>query len=417
MNQDIHLIWQEIMGDLTSPQALWQLAIVLGAIALAWIMHVHLQRQVARGHVNPLYKLLLGGFDRLFIPFTAFVMTTIARFALEGYIHISMLLLAMRMMMALVIIRLVVYLLRYVFMPSRWLSGFEKVITWTLWGLVALQLSGYLKSIVNLMADIKFSLGKQELNLWLLLQSGIVIAATIFTALWLSRMMENKVMRSESISANWRAILVKLIRILAIFVAVLIALSAVGLDLTMLSVFSGALGVGLGFGLQKIASNYVSGFIILMDKSMHIGDIITVDKHLGVIKELRSRYMVLDKWDGTSVIIPNESLITNAVVNHSLQFEYIRAHIVFTIPYETDLDALKKIALSAAKKQKRVLPEPAPSFLIKRFVEHGIECELGVYVSTPQLGVGAVKSALYWEVWQGSQTLGIVLAKQEKLEE
>ncbi len=417
MNQDIQLLWREILGDLNTPQSLWQIAIVLGALGIAWMLHFHLQHQVARGRVHPLYKLLMGGFDRLFIPFTAFVLTVIARYSLEGWMHVALLRLATRMLIALVIIRLVVYSLRYVFSPSKWLSGFERIITWTLWGLVALQLTGYLKPIIQLLADIKFSLGKQELNLWLLLQGGIVVVVTILSALWVSRIIENKVMKAESLSANWRAILVKLVRIFAVFVAVLVALSAVGLDLTMLSVFSGALGVGLGFGLQKIASNYVSGFIILMDKSMHIGDIVSVDKHAGVIKELRSRYMVLDKLDGTSVIIPNESLITNAVINHSLQFNHIRTHITFTVSYDADLDALKKVALAASKKQERVLTEPAPTFNIKRFVEEGVECELAVSVKEPQKGVGAVKSALYWEVWQASKKLKLAFVKQEKLEE
>lgn len=414
MNQDIQQLWQEIISDLSSPQALWQIAIVFGALAIAWLLHFHLQHQVARGHVHPLYKLLMGGFDRLFIPFTAFVLTTLARYSLDALMHVSLLRLASRLLIALVIIRLIVYSLRYVFSPSKWLSGFERIITWTLWGLVALQLTGYLKAIIQLLADIKFSLGKQELNLWLLLQGGIIVIVTILSALWVSRIIENKVMKAESLSANWRAILVKLIRILAVFVAVLIALSAVGLDLTMLSVFSGALGVGLGFGLQKIASNYVSGFIILMDKSMHIGDIVSVDKHAGVIKELRSRYMVLDKLDGTSVIIPNEILITNAVINHSLQFDHMRTHITFTVSYDADLEALKKVALAASKKQERVLAEPAPSFTIKRFVEEGIECELAVSVKEPQKGVGSIKSALYWEVWQASKQLNLVFAKHEK---
>lgn len=246
-------------------------------------------------------------------------------------------------------IRLIVYFMRYLF-TGAWLKTLENVAAWTIWGLLALHLTGLLPQILERLADIQFSIGKNPVNLLLIIQGLFTIVITIFIALWISRLFENKLMRAEQMNVNMRVVFTKLIRIVLLFVAILIALSAVGLDLTLLSVFGGALGVGLGFGLQKIASNYVSGFIILLDKSMQIGDVIAVDKHYGVVQDLRSRYMILRKLDGTNVIIPNESLITTAVVNHSLTEHKGRVQINFTISYDSPVELamqlLRDIALN-----------------------------------------------------------------------
>ena len=140
--------------------------------------------------------------------------------------------------------------------------------------------------------------------------------------------------------------------------AILIGLSAVGFDITLLSVFGGALGVGLGFGLQKIASNYVSGFIILLDDSMHIGDVVTVDGHYGIVSELRFRYMVLRKLDGTEVVIPHETLMTNAVINHSYTSRNSKVNMPVQVSYESDLDKAMAIIKGAANAHARVLEDP-----------------------------------------------------------
>lgn len=199
---------------------------------------------------------------------------------------------------------------------------------------------------------------------------------------------------------NVRVVLSKLVRIFFSLIAVLFALSAVGLDITLLSVFGGALGVGLGFGLQKIASNYASGFIILLDDSIHIGDFVTIDNHYGKVNELRSRYMVLQKGDNTKVIIPNETLVTNVMLNHSMSDRNIRVQMNVQVSYDTDLELAMRLLLEAARTQERVLQDPAPSALLTRFADSGIDLLLNVWINDPENGMAALQSEIYLDVWR-----------------
>jgi len=261
-------------------------------------------------------------------------------------------------------------------------------------------MTGLLPQILQSLEDMRFNIGKNPVNLLLVLQALITVIVTIFIALWLSRVLENKLMRAEQVNANMRVVLGKILRIILLFIATLIALSAVGLDITLLSVFGGALGVGLGFGLQRIASNYVSGFIILLDKSMQIGDVISVDKHYGMVSDMRSRYMVLSKPDGTHVIIPNESLITTAVVNHSLTEHKGRVQIDLAINADAPLELALQLMQDITKQHMRVLQKPAPVARIKGFSEHGVELSLTVWVADPENGVLSLQSALYMDIWK-----------------
>jgi small-conductance mechanosensitive channel len=212
---------------------------------------------------------------------------------------------------------------------------------------------------------------------------------------------------------NIRVVLTKLVRIVLIFIATLIALSAVGLDITLLSVFGGALGVGLGFGLQRIASNYVSGFIILLDKSMQIGDVISVDKHYGMVSDMRSRYMVLSKPDGTHVIIPNETLITTAVINHSLTEHKGRLQIELAIGADSALELALQLLEDLAKQHKRVLATPTPAARIKGFSDNGVQLTLTAWVSDPENGVLSLQSELFMDIWKVFKKNKIMFVKTE----
>jgi len=200
-----------------------------------------------------------------------------------------------------------------------------------------------------------------------------------------------------------RVVLTKLLRVFLLFIAVLIALSAVGLDITMLSVFGGALGVGLGFGLQRIASNYVSGFIILLDKSMQIGDVVTIDTHYGVVSDLRTRYLVLRKLDGTQVIIPNETLIVNPVINHSFTDHKARVQMPIQVSYDSPLELAMQLMVDIAVGNSRVLVEPKPAVQIKGFGESGVDLMLSLWIPDPEEGSGSLQSDIYLEIWRAFQ--------------
>lgn len=401
MDNDIHVLWREIVQDLSTVSALWQLFVVGVILALSGLLNLHLHKQIAAGKVNTVYKLLLGGIERLFFPFVAFLLLVIARYSLQHWMHVGLIRLAARMLLAMVIVRSLVYVLRYVFSPSAWLHSFERVIAWSVWVIVALHISGFLDPALQILEDVKFTAGKQKLNLLLLMQGALTIVVTMLVALWLSRMIELRLMASTNINSNWRVIMVKLVRMVAIVIALLMSMAAVGIDITMLSVFGGALGVGLGFGLQKIASNYVSGFIILMDKSLHMGDIVTISNHYGIVKELRSRYMILRKLDGTEVIIPNETMITDVVINHTSAAHKAKVPIPIQISYESDLDQamhiLREIGLSH---QRTMKDDSAVDVIIKSFGESGIDLQLSVWVADPEEGSAKLQSEIYYAIWQ-----------------
>jgi small-conductance mechanosensitive channel len=410
MNQEIQYLWKEILSDLTTATALWELAIIVAACTVAWLMNGALRKYVMRNAPEN-WKLGIGGVNRVLFPLSTLIFIQVGKVVLAHWQHTSMLHLASTLLFAMAVIRLAVYAMRYIVAPGGLLKTLENSISGFIWILLALHLSGLLNQLAEVLEDVKFKIGKHPVDLLLILQAIFTILLTIFVALWISRVIENKVMRAEHVSVNMRVVLTKLLRMFLLTVAILIALSAVGLDVTFLSVFGGALGVGLGLGLQRIASNYVSGFIILLDKSMQIGDVITVDKHYGVISDLRSRYLILAKTDGTHVIIPNEALITTSVVNHSLMEHKGRVQVNVSISHGSNLERAMGLMHDEAMQQDRVLMKPAPEVLVKGMSEHGIDLSLTVWVMNPEAGNAALQSALYLAIWRVFEANDISFAK------
>ena len=210
-------------------------------------------------------------------------------------------------------------------------------------------------------------------------------------------------MKVDQLDMNARVMLNKVLKITLYVVAVVVALSSIGLDLTFLSVFGGAFGVGLAFGMQKIASNYVCGFIILLDKSIHIGDILMVGEHYGVVTLIRSRYTVLRKLDGIEVIIPNETLISENIINHTLTDRKSRISIDVQISYKSSVDKAFEILLNSAKNESRVLNDPEPSVFLMKFADSGIDLMLSFYIVDPEEGSWGLKSDIYREIWNEFQ--------------
>lgn len=402
MNVEMQLLWHEIAADLKSPVVLWQLGVLALVLASAYAF----VRTISH-RLTLIQGAFARGIENILFPLTVYGLLLIARIVLHPWMHVGILRIVLRLVLAMLVIRLIVHILRYVFSPSVWLHSFEKMLAWSIWGLFALHVTGALDPILLTLEEITFSVGKQKLNLLLLIQGLITVIVTLLLSLWLSRMLELKLMAAESISSNMRVIMVKIVRMLAIVLALMLSLSAVGIDLTMLSVFGGALGVGLGFGLQKIASNYVSGFIILMDKSMHMGDIITISNHYGVVKELRSRYMILSKLDGTQVIIPNEHMITDVVINHTSAAHKARIAMVVQVAYDSDLDRARKVMHEIGLSHPRTIKDSPVHVLIKGFAESGIDLELSVWIADPEEGSALLQSDIYYALWQRFKQEGI----------
>lgn len=393
------LIWREILADLNTPAILWQLAVIVISLLLAWSINGLLRAYVMR-RAPETWKVGIGGINRVLFPLSSLIFVYIGQAVLHHWHNIGLLKLAATLLIAMAMIRLVVYALRYIFSPGGWVRTMESAIAGIVWLILALHLTGLLPDIIVMLESVKFGVGKSQMSLLLMLQALLIILVTLVSALWISRLIENRLMEANQLNMNLRVVLSKVVRIMISLVAVLMALSAVGLDITLLSVFGGALGVGLGFGLQKIASNYVSGFIILMDDSIHIGDFVTIDNHYGKVNELRSRYMVLRKGDNTKVIIPNETLVTNMMMNHSMSDRNIRVQMNIQVSYQADLELAMGLVLEAAKTQERVLRDPAPCTLLSRFADSGIDLLLNVWINDPENGTAALQSEIYLDIWR-----------------
>jgi small-conductance mechanosensitive channel len=318
--------------------------------------------------------------------------------------------LAVPLLVALVTVRLVIYALRYVFKPRDSLKAWERTAAWLIWGAFALHITGLLPRIHAAMEALSFQSGSHRFSLWLLFQAAAVIVVAVVIALTLARLVESRLMGVTQMNLSLRMALSKAARTVLLILAVLVALPAVGIDLTVLSVFGGALGVGLGFGLQKVASNYISGFIILLDRSVRIGDLVTVDNKYGQVSQINTRYTLLRSMDGTESIVPNEMLISQTVVNHSLSKPSVRVALPVQVSYDTDLEQAEALMLEAAHDQTRVIfddPENLPRVYLKEFADNGILLELAVWIRDPSEGQNNLRSDVNWAIWRRFKAAGI----------
>jgi small-conductance mechanosensitive channel len=299
------------------------------------------------------------------------------------------------------------FILRRVLQPTRMLHAVERLVSWLVWGVFALYLAGYLDEVIHALDSIGFDIGKQHLSLYTVLTGLLSLAATLMLALWLAHFIEHRVIGSMPLSGNIHLALTKLARSVLLVLAVLIALPLVGIDITVLSVFGGALGVGLGLGLQKIAANYISGFTLLLDQSIRIGDMVEINQHTGVVKEIATRYTVIRSLDGSESIIPNETMITSPVVNRSLTDKDNQILLPVQVAYSTDLERVRTLLLAIASGHERVLAAHEPRVRLKNFGENGIDLELVVWIADPEEGEMNLRSDLNWQIWAAFKSEGI----------
>jgi len=405
---EFHALLLDLWGDLQNVKILWQVGVLAACILVGWLLSRRYDRRVlAHVPTDTTQALGIGSMQRLLFPLSALVLVMIAKTVLHHWQSTHLLNVAAALLMAMALIRISIYVMRHTFAPSAWLRASERWISWLAWIGVAVYLTGLWPLLRDAMLDINFSAGKQKFSLLLVLQGTFWIIATLLIALWMGRLAETRLMRATSLQVNLRVMFSKLVQVLLLLAAFLIALPAVGIDLTVLSVFGGMLGVGIGFGLQKIAANYISGFIILMDRSVSLGDVVTIGEHTGTLTQMTARYVVVKSLGGLEALIPNETIITSTVVNHSFSDRNIRVALPIQVAYATDLDAARKIMVDVAEKHPRVLKDPEPGVLITAFADSGINLELGVWVDDPDQGLASLRSDLYAEIWRAFREQGI----------
>jgi len=284
-----------------------------------------------------------------------------------------------------------------------------RIVMWGAWIVVILHLVGLLPDVVSALDAHGITVGKNKTEITLLdvLKGAAAIFFAVVFALWLSRVTETRLMAVDTMEMTTRVVISKVVKIAILMVTLFVALPMAGIDLTTLSIFGGAVGVGLGFGLQKIASNYVSGFIVLLDRSLRIGDVITVDGRRGEVKQIASRYTVIKGGDGVESIVPNETLITSTVAHHTYSDPKVSVVVSVVVGYDTDVERAIELLHDAAKKQERIIDDPPSAGRIKGLTERGIELELTVWIKDPAVGDADVRSALFKDILKTFRSAGI----------
>lgn len=397
----------ELWQDLQHPALMWQVATLAGCIVVAKLVE-----RLVRGRqpeLEPSLAVQLGrsGLRRLCFPLTALVLVLLAREAMRPLGPVNLLSISIPLLASLAVIRFVFFVLRVTFNHTTWLHSFERLFSTLVWCVVALHITGWLPDLIQLLEGVKFALGKQKLDLWQLLQGLLVVAVAILVSLWLGSLIESRLMRADGMDNNLQVVFSRLTKACLLLLAVMISLPSVGIDLTALSVFGGALGVGLGFGLQKIASNYVSGFIILLDRSIRIGNIITVGGDKGRVTQITTRYTVLRAGNGVEALVPNEALVSGVVLNETYSDFQVRHVLPVQISYQDDPQRAMDLLESLARANPEVAIEPAPQALLALFADSGINLELLFWVDNPDVSPLLVRSALNLAIWRAFAEAGI----------
>lgn len=381
----------DLWSDLQEPAILWQAGALALCLLSAWWLSRLLQWRAPEQSAEAL-KRGAAAFRRVVFPLLAMLLLLAGREVLRHWHSTNLLSVAIALFGALAGIRFAVYLLRLAFSQAAWLDVFERSIATLIWAAFALHLTGLLPEIVAWLSEVKLSVGKHSLSVWALLSAAFWIAVTLLLALWAGAALEARLMRAEGLHSSLRVVFGRLARAVLLVAAVLLVLPLMGVDLTVLSVFGGALGVGLGLGLQKIASNYLSGFIILLDRSIRLGDMITADGHYGEVTRITTRYMVVRSLTGVEAIIPNDTLVTTTVLNHTYTDRRARLAVRVQVAYRTDMAGALKLMLDLALGHPRVLRDPEPTAQVVNMADSGVELELGFWIDDPERGSQNVRS-------------------------
>ena len=405
MNESFAVLLTALWHDMRQPDMLWQGGALIICLALAWQISNWIR--LPKVESSDVWRFGVGGLKRILFPLIALLLLLIARPLLGHWSHTHLLNLAMPLLGSMAVIRVLFYALRSALPPGGVLVAFERSIATLVWGVVALHIVGLLPDVVDFLEGVVFSVGRQKISLWLVLQAMFWAMLTLLIALWAAGAIEARLLRAESLHTSLRVVFARLSKALLVFLAVLVVLPLVGIDLTVLSVFGGALGVGLGFGLQKIASNYVSGFIILLDRSIRIGDFVTIDQFYGQVMNITTRYVVLRSQDGREAIVPNETLITSTVISHTHSDRRLRLSTQVQVSYDADVERALEVLCQVAGRQSRILADPPPVALVLRFADSGIDLEVGYWIDDPESGRANVQSALSLEVLREFRLNGI----------
>ena len=295
----------------------------------------------------------------------------------------------------------------------RMISGFIKSRAWLrliavlAFSLAALHSFGLLETTVDLLNLLAFNVGDRRISILDILNGGVILLVLLWISSLLGSSGEKKIKKLPHLPPSLQVLLTKILRVILVFVSFAIALSTIGLDLSSFAILGGAIGVGIGFGLQKVVSNLVSGLILLLDRSIKPGDVIEIEGTYGWINSLRARYASVITRDGKEHLIPNEDLITNRVINWSFSDRNVRVRVPIGISYNADPRQAISLCLDAARSSNRTLQIPEPKCLMIGFGDNSVDLELRFWIDDPSNGVGNVRSEVFLAIWDRFQKEGI----------
>ncbi|MDP4608721.1 MAG: mechanosensitive ion channel [Burkholderiaceae bacterium] len=387
------------MAHLLQPTVLLELTALLACAALAWWLVRSLRHSLLGDDAQNGVLLGRTGVDGALFPLLWLVLSVGAEWALRAQIPITLLLVALPMLVALVVIRLAVKVVRLVFPNARWARRLERTVSWLVWLVLVLWVTNLLPSILMEMDEITVTLGGSVISVRQVFEGLLTAAFVLIAAMWVASVIDHRLLSNTAGGElSVRKAVSNMIRVVLLFVGLMVALTAVGIDLTALSVLGGAIGVGIGFGLQKLASNYVSGFVILAERSLRIGDMVSVDGFEGAITDIRARFTVIRSLTGQESIVPNEMLLISRVENLSLADTRIWQSTTVGVGYNSDVHLVSDLLLQAARSQERVLADPGPSVSLREFGADGLVFVVGYWIQDPENGRMNVLSAVNFEI-------------------
>ena len=327
---------------------------------------------------------------------------------------------AMDLTTVLVLVRFALHVLSVSLGPNSWIRAWELKLTFALWAIISFQVLGWFAGVERTLDGIDLLPGKATFTLWALLKSIVVIVGFLVATSLIARTIERRVMKLEGLAISTRIGITKFSTFILVGLGVLLGINASGVDLTVLGLFTGAIGLGLGFGLQAIASNFVSGFVLLLDKSIKPGDVIsftgttgTSNENFGWVQELRGRYIVIRDRDGVETLVPNQHFINNQVVNWSYSDQRVRIRLPVMISFQDDPEVALQVLVDAATNHPRILKDPGPVSRLMSFENYGMRVEVRFWIRDPMNGVNNVRSDVNREIWRLFKKNGITIPVQQ----
>ena len=408
-----------LIRDFHTPSIVWQVGALLACGLLGYGLSRLLRKLFSVPVAQPsVVRLGVESLARVLTPVLILILIFVAKVLLAESHRVNLLRLVIPLVASLALIRFMFYVLQRAFdrdgTPGRVLRTFEKFLAVLVWLGVALYVTGLWPYLLHELEQIVLPVGRHQISALTILQALASVSVTLILAFWLGAMLEDRLMQLNGMHSSLRTVVARMARAFLVLVAILISLSLVGIDLTVLSVFGGALGVGLGLGMQKIASNYVSGFVILLERGMAIGDMVTVDKFYGKVAQINTRYTVLRGLDGVESAVPNEMFVLTPVQNHSLSEHAIRLSTQLVIEYCHDVESLLSVLEQAVARVERVSSITPPSALLIRFGPDGLELEIGFWITDPENGRLNVLSDVNRAVWRTLKAHQIRIARPKR---